>query len=36
VSGPETRRWLREKLFGGRSDDQFGYQTGGDSGAAGA
>ena len=34
VTGPETRRLLREKLFGGGSGDEFGYDTGGNSGAA--
>jgi hypothetical protein len=33
VTGSETRRFLREKLFGG-SGDQFGYEAGGNSGAA--
>jgi hypothetical protein len=31
VTGPETRRWLRERLFGGGSNE-FGYETGGNSG----
>ena len=36
VTGPETRRFLREKLLGGGSGDQFGYEAGGNSGAGGS
>jgi hypothetical protein len=32
VTGPETRHWVRSKLFGG-GDDHFGYEAGGNSGA---
>jgi hypothetical protein len=35
VTGPETRRWLRDHLFGG-GEDQFGYEPGGNSGTTGS
>jgi hypothetical protein len=35
VTGPETRRWLRDHLFGG-GGDQFGYEPGGNSGTTGS
>ena len=34
MTGPETRRFLRDRLFGGNGDE-FGYEAGGNSGAAG-
>lgn len=27
VTGPGTRKWLKETLLGGGSDDEFGYQS---------
>jgi hypothetical protein len=32
MTGPETRRWLKDKIFG--EDEEFGYGGGGNSGAA--
>ena len=34
LTGPETRRFLREMLFGGGGGDQFGYESSGNSGAS--
>ena len=33
VTGPQTRRWLRESLFGGGSTDEFGYESGSNGGS---
>ena len=34
MTGPETRRWMKDKLFGG--SDEFGYQSSEHSGNSGA
>lgn len=32
VTGPKTRRWLSDRLFGGGGDDEFTYQGNGSAG----
>ncbi len=29
LTGPQTRKWLADRLFGGGSDDEFTYQGNG-------
>jgi hypothetical protein len=35
VTGPQTRKWLSDHLFGGGGDDEFTYQGNGSNGSAG-